>query len=124
MIENGLVAKDPNGHLSVAEHVANGSHGGKSRYISTCSSLGAAKNLRRLKTQSRRFRSGRKDIAEIDVAKLPMEVEIIDLRTPIDREKYVLQNRMEINNKFHKFASAHSEVLLVGRVPPECLTLI
>jgi hypothetical protein len=52
-----------------------------------------------------------------------MEVKIIDLRTPIDREKYELQNRMEINKKFHKYAPAHSEVLLVGRVPPECLTL-
>jgi hypothetical protein len=52
-----------------------------------------------------------------------MEVKIIDLRTPIDREKYELQNRMEINKKFHKYAAAHSEVLLVGKVPPECLTI-
>ena len=86
--------------------------------------MGAAHTLRLLKMQSRRFRNGRKEIAETDVAKFPMEVEIIDLRTPIDREKYVLQNRMEINNRFHKFAPAYSEVLLVGRVPPECLTLI
>ena len=85
--------------------------------------MGAAQRLRRFKIQSRRFRSGRKEIVEIDVAKLPMEVEIIDLRTPIDREKYELQNRMEINKKFHKYAPAHSEVLLVGRVPPECFTL-
>jgi hypothetical protein len=41
-----------------------------------------------------------------------------------DRKKYELHNEMEINQKFHKFASSHSEVLLVGRVPPECLTLI
>jgi hypothetical protein len=49
-----------------------------------------------LKTRRRcRYRNGRKDIAEIDVAKLPMEVEIIDLRTPIDRTSYELQNEME-----------------------------
>jgi hypothetical protein len=52
-----------------------------------------------------------------------MEVEIIDLRTPIDRKRYELQNEMVINDKFHKFADAHSEVLLVGKVPPECLTI-
>ena len=52
-----------------------------------------------------------------------MKVEIIDLRTQINRERYDLQHGMAIKVRFHKFASAHSEVLLVGRVPPECLTL-
>jgi hypothetical protein len=52
-----------------------------------------------------------------------MEVEIIDLRTPIDRTSYELQNEMVINHRFHKFADKYSEVLLDGRVPPECLTL-
>ena len=84
----------------------------------------AAQNFLSLKKRRRcRYRNGRKDIAEIDVAKLPMEVEIIDLRTPIDRKRYELQNEMVINDKFHKFADAHSEVLLVGKVPPECLTI-
>jgi len=77
-----------------------------------------------LKTRGHcRYRNGRKEIAEIDVAKVPMEVEIIDLRTEIDRKRYDLQNGMAIKERFHKFASAHSEVLLVGKVPPECLTL-
>jgi len=71
-----------------------------------------------------RYKYGQKDIAEIDVAMLPEDVKIIDLREQADREKYELHNKMEINEKFHKFASSHSEVLLVGRVPPECLTLI
>ena len=52
-----------------------------------------------------------------------MEVEIIDLRTPIDRKSYELQNEMGINHRFHKFADQYREVLLDGRVPPECLTL-
>ena len=120
----GLVAKNPDDRqISVAEHVANGSGDGKSRYISTCSSLGAAQHFRYLKTRGRKYRYGRKDIAEIDVATLPMEVTIIDLRTSIDREIHELQHGMAIQDRFHKFADAHSEVLLVGKVPPECLTL-
>jgi hypothetical protein len=72
-------AKDPNGHLSVAKHVAYGSGGGQSRYISTCSSLGAAQHLRHLKTRKCcQYKNGRKEIVEIDVATLPMKVEIID----------------------------------------------
>ena len=120
----GLVAKNPDDRqISVAEHVANGSGDGKSRYISTCSSLGAAQHFRYLKTRGRKYRYGQKDIAEIDVATLPMEVTIIDLRTSIDREIHELQHGMAIKDRFHKFADAHSEVLLVGKVPPECLTL-
>ena len=77
-----------------------------------------------MKTQERcKFGNGRTDIAEIDVATLPMEVKIIDLRTSIDREIHELQHGMAIKERFHKFADAHSEVLLVGRVPPECLTI-
>ena len=53
-----------------------------------------------------------------------MTVEIIDLRTKINRARHELQNKMVINERFHKFASDHSEVLLVGKVPPECLTLL
>ena len=84
----------------------------------------AAQDFLSLKTRRRcRYRNGRKDIAEIDVAKLPMEVEIIDLRTPIDRKRYELQNEMVITERFHTFADKYSEVLLVGSVPPECLTI-
>ena len=85
----------------------------------------AAQRFRGLKIRKRcRYKYGRKDIAEIDVATLPADVTIIDLGDQADRREYELPNNMEINQKFHKFASSHSEVLLVGRVPPECLTLI
>ena len=125
IIKDGLVAKNPNGQLDVAEHVANGSSGGQSRYISTCSSLYAAQHFLGLKIRKNcRHKYGQKNIVEIDVAMLPEDVKIIDLRDQADRKKYELRNKMEINQKFHKFASSHSEVLLVGRVPPECLTLI
>lgn len=125
IIKYGLVAKNPDDRqLSVAEHVAYGSRDGKSRYISTSSSLDAVQHFRYMKTQERcKFGNGRTDIAEIDVATLPMEVKIIDLRTSIDREIHELQHGMAIKERFHKFADAHSEVLLVGRVPPECLTI-
>ena len=77
------------------------------------------------KTRTRcRHRNERTDIVEIDVAKLPMEVGIIDLRTRIERKRYELQNGMITKQRFHKFADKYSEVLLVGRIPPECLTLI
>ena len=85
--------------------------------------MGDAQSLCRLKTRSRRFRNGRKEIAEIDVAKLPMEAKIIDLRTPKDRKIYERQHGMVIKDRFHKFADKYGEVLLVGRVPPECLTI-
>ena len=86
--------------------------------------MGAAQYLRHLKTRECcQHKNGRKEIVEIDVATLPMKVDIIDLRTQINRERYDLQHGMAIKVRFHKFASAHSEVLLVGRVPPECLTL-
>jgi len=126
MLNDGLVAKNPNDRqLSVAEHVANGSRDGKSRYISTSSSLFDTRDFLSMKIQeSCRYGNGRKEIVEIDVATLPMEVEIIDLREKKYRERYELQNEMVINEKFHKYASAHSEVLLVGKVPPECLTII
>ena len=52
-----------------------------------------------------------------------MEVKIIDLRTPKDRKIYEQQHEMVIKDRFHKFADKYSEVLLVGRVPPECLTI-
>jgi hypothetical protein len=52
-----------------------------------------------------------------------MEVEIIDLRIQIDREIYEPHNGMVTKERFHKFADKYSEVLLVGWVPPECLTL-
>jgi hypothetical protein len=35
---------------------------------------------------------------------LPEDVKIIDLRDQADRKKYELRNKMEINQKFHKFA--------------------
>ncbi|CAC5409628.1 unnamed protein product [Mytilus coruscus] len=118
--ENGLQAKDPGSNTSVADHVANGSNGSCSKYISTCSTRSAAYNWLRLKTKSRRYRNGIKTIVEIDVNNLPSNVNIIDLTSEELRKQYEEWDK-EINRQFHRFAASHGEVLLVGFVPADCL---
>lgn len=121
--ENGLRAKSPESDRSVANHVASGSNGGCSKYISTCSTLSAAYNWRGLKTKRRRYRNGIKTIVEIDVGKLPSNVDIIDLTSEELRKPHEVCNE-NTNNTFHKFAQAHGEVLLVGHIPADCLQYI
>jgi hypothetical protein len=63
ILKYGLVAKNPDDRqLSVAEHVAYGSRDGKSRYISTSSSLDAVQHFRYMKTQERSARSTKNKI--------------------------------------------------------------
>lgn len=122
-ITKGLSAKSPGAGKDVATHVATGSKRGySSQYISTCSSIYKAESFRNLKLNSG-YKRGMKDIAEIDVGSLPEDVTIIDLRTNILRKKYEINDK-EVNEKFHKFAESHQEVLLVGTVPVSCLKLI
>ncbi|XP_052068700.1 uncharacterized protein LOC127707970 [Mytilus californianus] len=122
-ISEGLSAKKPNAKEDVATHVATGSRRGySSQYISTCASLYKAESFRNLKLKSG-YKWGMKHIAEIDVGSLPEDVTIIDLRTNILRKKYEINDK-EVNEKFHKFAESHQEVLLVGKVPESCLKLI
>jgi hypothetical protein len=66
LLKYGLVAKNPDDRqLSVAEHVAYGSRDGKSRYISTSSSLDAVQHFRYMKTQERcKYGNGRTDIED------------------------------------------------------------
>ncbi|CAC5417382.1 SR140 [Mytilus coruscus] len=122
-ITKGLSAKSPDAGKDVATHVATGSKRGySSQYISTCSSLYKAESFRSLKLNSG-YRWGMKDIAEIDFGSLPDNVEIFDLRLRALRYIYEIGDR-EIDEKFHKFAESHQEVLLVGTVPASCLKLI
>ncbi|XP_052068404.1 uncharacterized protein LOC127707732 [Mytilus californianus] len=118
--DNGLMAKNPRSNTTVAEHVANGSNEGDSRYISTCSTLSAAQNLLRLKTKSK-YRNGNKKIVEIDVNNLPLDVDIIDLTEENLRKSHEARNDDDIKRKFHRFAASHGEVLLVGYIPADCL---
>ncbi|XP_071129376.1 uncharacterized protein [Mytilus edulis] len=119
--DNGLRAKDPSSKTSLAEHVANGSNGGESRYISTFSTLSAAQNWLRLKNRSKRYRNGIQTIVKIDVNNLPLNVNLIDLTEKHLREDHELPNRDDINQDFHRFAESHGEVLLDGPVPSDCL---
>lgn len=121
--DNGLSAKNPRSNIGVAEHVANGSSGGDSRYISTCSTLSAARNLLRLKTKSK-FRNGTKKIVEIDVNNLPLTVKIIDLTEGNLRKTFEFLKEEEIIRKFNRYAESHGEVLLVGYIPAYCLQYV
>ncbi|XP_063445293.1 uncharacterized protein LOC134725419 [Mytilus trossulus] len=120
--DDGLTAKNPRSNTGVAEHVANGSNGGDSRYISTCSTLSAAQNLLRLKKRSR-FRNGTHRIVEIDVNNLPLKVNIIDLTEENLRKDYAYGKEETIRN-FHRYAESHGEVLLVGYIPAYCLQYV
>ncbi|VDI75272.1 Hypothetical predicted protein [Mytilus galloprovincialis] len=118
-----LTAASPDSTTDVATHVATGSQKySSSRYISTCASLSNAEKFRNLKLKCGR-KWGMKHIAEIDVGSLPDDVEIIDLRRKWMRRKYEIKDK-EINEKFHKYAQSHQEVLLVGTVPKACWKLM
>ena len=122
-INNGLTAKNCYSCISVAEHVAYGSNGGTSKYISTCSSTSGVQTIRRLKLRSRRYRYGTTQIVEIDVNELPENVKLIDLTTRDLRKQYELGSFI-IDSKFHKHAEEFGEVLLEGSVPSNCLKAI
>ncbi|XP_063447029.1 probable serine/threonine-protein kinase DDB_G0278845 [Mytilus trossulus] len=119
---NGLRAKYPFSNISVGHHVAYGSKGEISKYISTCSSPYAAHNLLEVKRSRGNNRNGNNNdkIVEIDVNKLPLNVSIIDLTSEELREPYEVRDE-ETNRKFHKFARTYREVLLVGNIPANCL---
>ncbi|XP_071129584.1 uncharacterized protein [Mytilus edulis] len=122
-ITKGLSAKQPDAKEDVATHVATGNKRGySSQYISTCAKLYNAESFRSLKLNSA-YKWDMKHIAKIDVESLKGDVKIIDLTTNKLRIKYEI-NEKEVNEKFHKFADSHQEVLLVGIVPPSCLKLI
>lgn len=105
----------------MAHHVAYGSKGKSSKYISTCSNPYAAYNLLELKRSRGRNRNGHDDkIVEIDVNRLPLNVSIIDLTSEELREPYEVKDE-KTNKRFHIFARQYGEVLLVGNIPANCL---
>ena len=122
--EKDLTAKNPSSTRSVGDHVANGSSSYSSKFISTCAYQIHAEKLRRLKSRSRRYRHGTKDIVKIDVRRLPVHVEIIDLTTEELRKQHEDGLDEHTKKKFHKYAEEFSEVLLVGTIPSLCLKLI
>lgn len=113
----GLSANDPNSNVAVFNHVAYGSNGPDSKYISTCGSLEA---VRRFASNS--WNGGMIVSLNTDLAP---GVEVIDLRDLLVRNNYIPQNASaEALSRFNNFATAFEEVLLVGNIPANCIQLI
>lgn len=108
--KNGLTAKNPNSNVSVDDHVTKGSSGLPSKYISCCKSLKAVEEFA--------FKSVvyPKRIVRIELNKhWPSITNIIDLTEKETRETKIL------NEKGRNFAKHFEEVLVVGKIPPECV---
>lgn len=117
----GIQAKNPSSNVDVVNHVARGSRGQASKYISTCANLYSAHNLLSLKKRST-YRYGTHQIVEIDVRKLPYSVTIIDLTSHGKRQRHI-QYHHDSNTvyKFNRYADQFDEILLVGDVPAHCI---
>ncbi len=105
----GLIAKDPKGNTTVAEHIRHGSHTKKgSPYISTTSNLDIAKKYTQGETGGR--------VVKIKLEDVPSDCKIIDLNDSQTREKELGKNPIAKN-----FAKHDHEVLLdCGSTPVPC----
>ncbi|XP_062598051.1 uncharacterized protein LOC134259489, partial [Saccostrea cucullata] len=108
----GLSAKDPSSDVTVEEHVTHGSRGPASRFISCCKSYSAIERFV-ANTWTYPVRIVQIDIDELD----PGIIEIIDLTDPKIVDVYFNKD----NERGRNFASWAEEVLVVGRIPPECI---
>ena len=107
----GIAPQRPGANVSVLQHVARGSYN-SSQYISTSASWGAIQDF------ARHSRTSPKKVAQINRACLT-NVEVIDLTDPCVR-------RMHLggDDRAYNFANKFEEVLIVGNIPPECVTAI
>lgn len=104
--KNGLFAKNRSSSVSIEDHVTNGSHGTKSKYISCCRTLAAVKKF------ASKSGRGSHRIAKIKIKRK----KIIDLTEEECLFTYVH------NQKGRNFAKCFKEVLIEDFVPPECIT--
>ncbi|XP_061173722.1 uncharacterized protein LOC133182889 [Saccostrea echinata] len=105
----GLYAKNPSSDVSVEDHVTDGSRGRGSRFISCCKSYSAIERF-----VARTWTSPVR-IVQIEIDKDDSDIiEVIDLTVPETFE--------EDNWKGRNFASWAEEVLVVGKISPECIT--
>lgn len=126
MANTYVTAKDPLSNVGAAYHVAWGSHWGNkkhSRFISTCLNLSDAEHILDVNNQY----SGH--IVEIDLRDWQTENNITDVICVFDSQ--VRQNIINSENpdwitstRFHTFAEANKEVLLVGNVPPDRIKIV
>ena len=115
--KDGLSAKNSFSTTDIVSHVAYGSRGVMSKYISTCADLSSAINLRSIS-----YFKGM--IVKVHMELLPSSVEIIPLTTYEDRVKHIKSNHTsDMISRYNNFASRFQEVLLVGYVPSHCLSV-
>lgn len=121
-----ITAKDPFSDIGVAYHVAWGSNKGMmkdSRFISTCLNLDDAEHIAGINNKD----SGH--IVEINLRNWKTENNITDVICVFDSQ--VRQNIINSEKpdglteyRFHQFANAHNEVLLVGNVPSDKIKIV
>lgn len=124
----GITAKDPLSDVGAAYHVAWGSDKERkedSRFISTCLNLSDAEHFLKVNNQD----SGH--LVRIDLQNWQTENNITDVICVFDghvREDIIINSNIipdwETIDRFHNFANAHNEVLLVGNVPPDKINII
>ena len=107
--EKGLTAKDPIANISIEDHVLHGSSPNvKSKYISCSETLSAARQF-----ASKPY--NKKRIVKIEIDRnTPGIIAIISLS---DAE-------IEWTDTGRNFANKFQEVLVVGHIPKECVTLL
>lgn len=133
--QNGITAKDPNSIIGAAYHVAWGSDPikkEKSKYISTCQLLKDAERMAHIHLNNFREMC---TIVQIDLHRwkkeenAPYVREIIPVWDINERMKIIHKEKPDIatQTNFHRFADINDgfqEVLLVGYVPKEYLTVL
>lgn len=122
--DHGIFAKDIKSELPAVFHVVWGSseQAEGSKYISTCLNLNDVEKL----AKGNICLNG--DIVSINVDKAPV-TEIIHVWDANVRTHLLEENNIELDfgpefiSKFHNFANSYNEVLLVGNIPKDCVTL-
>lgn len=126
-IEEGLKARYPKAKIKPISHIA-----GKkdSQYISTTTTLGAAKMFLGLaKDWNKKKKIVQKTyrIVKINVKELKnINVTIIDLSDPAVLDKYIPKDpkNPKHNSMFRNWATKYGEVLVEGTIPAKCIETI
>lgn len=106
----GLHAKDPSSSISVADHVAYGSHGLASRYISCSKSLDAIKNFASMSNVHPRR------LVDISIDETDYHINLIDLTISDVLESHIPSNHF---GRGRYFAMHFQEVLIEGHIPAD-----
>ncbi|XP_048750292.2 uncharacterized protein LOC125662161 [Ostrea edulis] len=116
----GLHPKNIASRISIQEHVANGSKGIQSRYISCCKTLYGIRKLGGITNESSRIR----DVVKINITKLKelrSEVQIIDLT-----DTSIRINHIRPESNAWGYAERFEEVILrpTSHIPPDYVKYI